>query len=145
MKRRENKTWQIGGFPHIVWGHVMPDHDSTCELSKSVAHPCPHVPCSSCSQRQRLHHAYGVVESKDRGWIAQFCSVPCSSGNKSMFLWLAAKGKSLPVSACLFTITKQSTSSSKAQSVTQSWISPGSSPHSCGFIYCITLHIITPC
>lgn len=70
----------------------MPDHDSTCELSKSAAHPCPHVPCSSCSQRQMLHHAYGVVESKDRGWIAQFSSVPCSSGNKSRFLWLAAKG-----------------------------------------------------
>lgn len=111
-----------------------------------MAQPCPHVLCSSCSQRDKcLHHVCGADELEDRGWIPQFYSVPCSSGNKRVCL-ACSKGLLMGtlVSARLSIVTKQRSSSSRAQSFTQSWISPGFSPHSCGFIYCITLTLSVP-
>lgn len=67
--------------------------DSTWELPNSAAHPCPHVPCRCGSQKGKcLHHTYGAVESKDRGWISQFCSAPCSREIKEYGIVACSKG-----------------------------------------------------
>lgn len=81
--QRESKIWQIRGFPHIcvgrydAWSLIPPGSFRSPWLTL--------VPMSLVALAHRdkcLHHAYGAVESKGRGWRAQFCSVPCSSGNK---------------------------------------------------------------
>ena len=92
----EQNLTDLEAFPTFSWGHTTPEiTDSTWELQKPMAHPCPHVPCGCGSQKGKchMHHTYGAVDPRDRGWIAQSCSVLCSSGNKrARFQWLAAKG-----------------------------------------------------
>lgn len=79
--------------PHLLGAIWCLFTDSTWELPNSTARPCPHVPCRCGSQKGKcLHHTYGAVESKDRGWIAQFCSAPCSREIKEYGFVACSKG-----------------------------------------------------